>query len=150
MTEIIQTIIKKLYNASEEELDRLKQNLIALVDEYGKANVVSYLETAKRSELLSVQWEIDEVLEILNPPKEEIEEEDEDDPSNRDLRMSELELCYADPRGLRLYQSKVDARWVVMQMDPRTGGMVKQEIQGDQAERIKQQLAGSPYWVKNP
>jgi len=146
--QIIQGIIKALYNASEEETEDLKNQLIAMVDEYGKSNVVSYLEIAKRKELLTVQWEIDEVLEVINPPKQE--EEKEDDPSTRRLRGSELELRYADPRGLRLYSSKVDERWVIMQMDPRTGGMMQQEIDGQKAEQIQQQLASSPYWISAP
>ena len=69
MEQIIQDIILKLYSASEEECEKLKEDLISLAKQYGKANVVSFLETKKRSELLTVQWEIDEVLEVLNPPK---------------------------------------------------------------------------------
>ena len=145
MEEIIQGIIKRLYNTSEEETEELKKQLISMVDEYGKSNVVSYLEIAKRKELLRVQWEIDEVLEEINPPQKV--EEEEDDPSTRRLRGSELVLRYSDPRGLRLFSSKVDDRWVVMQVDPRTGGMMQQEIDGQKAAQIQQQLAASPYWV---
>ena len=148
MEEIIQSIIKRLYHTSEEETEELKKQLISMVDEYGKSNVVSYLEIAKRKELLRVQWEIDEVLEVINPPQKV--EEKEDDPSTRRLRGSELELRYADPRGLRLYSSKVDDRWVVMQMDPRTGGMMQQEIDSQKAAQIQQQLAASPYWINAP
>ena len=140
MEEIIQSIIKRLYHTSEEETEELNQ-LISMVEEYGKSNVVSYLEIAKRKELLRVQWEIDEVLEVINPPQ--IVEEKEDDPSTRRLRGSGLKLRYADPRGLRLYSSKVDDRWVVMQMDPRTGGMMQQEIDSQKAAQIQQQLATS-------
>ena len=149
MQEAIQDIIKKLYSASEEETENLKQQLISLVDTHGKANVVSFLETAKRSELLAVQWEIDEVLDVLNPPKEESEEEI-DDPSTRKLRMSELTLRYNDPRGVRLFESKVDTRWVIMQIDPRTGGLMQQELDEAQAKGICQQLAREPYWVSTP
>jgi len=148
MEEKIQSIIKRLYNTSEEETEELKKQLISMVDEYGKSNVVSYLEIAKRKELLRVQWELEEVLEEINPPKKV--EEKEDDPSQRRLRGSELELRYADPRGLRLYSSKVDDRWVVMQMDPRTGGMMQNEIDGQKAAQIQQQLAASPYWITTP
>ena len=148
MEDIIQEIIKQLYSASEEECEALKEKLISLADTYGKSNVVSCLETKKRSELLSVQWEIDEVLEILNPPKKV--EEEIDDPSTRRLRGSELELRYADPQGIRLFSSKVDSRWVISRMDPRTGGAMQQEINEAQAEQIIVQLAGSPYWIKPP
>ena len=148
MEQIIQDIIQKLYSASEEECEALKEKLISLAQTYGKANVVSCLETKKRAELLAVQWEIDEVLEILNPPKKV--EEEVDDPSTRRLRGSELELRYADPQGIRLFSSKVDSRWVVSQMDPRTGGVMQQEIDADQADQLVMRLAGSPYWIKPP
>ena len=45
-------------------------------------------------------------------------EEDEDDPSGRHLRMSESEHVYNDPGGIRLFKSKVDDRWMLMQLDP--------------------------------
>jgi hypothetical protein len=146
--EKIKAIINKLYHASKEEAELCKHELIAMVDEYGKASVVSALEGSKKKELLKVQWQLEEVLEIINPPKEV--EVEEDDPSSRRLRMSEIELKYADPRGLRLYSSKVDTRWVIMRMDPQTGGMMQQEIDGEKAIQIQQQLAGSPYWVNGP
>jgi hypothetical protein len=144
----IKAIINKLYHASKEEAEECKQKLIAMVDEYGKASVVSALEGSKKKELLKVQWQLEEVLEIINPPK--VVEEEEDNPSERKLRMSEMELRYADPRGLRLYSSKVDTRWVIMRMDPQTGGMMQQEVDGEKATQIQQQLADSPYWVNSP
>ncbi|MAA77949.1 MAG: hypothetical protein CL916_01715 [Deltaproteobacteria bacterium] len=148
MEQRIKSIIQQFYRASNEKSEELKNELISMVDDYGKSSVISALESGKKKELLRVQWKIEEVLDIINPPK--IEEEEEDDPSSRRLRMSELELRYADPRGLRLYSSKVDSRWVMMRMDPQTGGMVQQEIDGSQAQQIQQQLAGSPYWINTP
>ena len=71
-----------------------------------------------------------------------------DDPSSRPLRPSEIELVYSDPRGIRLYKSKVDDRWIVSQIDPRVGQPVTYELPGSEGERIKMQLAGSPYWLK--
>tara|TARA_B100000683_G_C12383888_1_gene512508 strand:- start:236 stop:748 length:513 start_codon:yes stop_codon:yes gene_type:complete len=147
MEQKIKSIIQQFYRASEEESEELKNELISMVNKYGKSSVVSALESGKKKELLRVQWKIEEVLEIINPPKKV--EEVEDDPSSRRLRMSEIELRYADPRGLRLYSSKVDSRWVMMRMDPQTGGMMQQEIDGSQAQQIQQQLAGSPYWLNN-
>ena len=148
MEEIIKKIVQKFYHASKEEADELKQQLISLAEEQGKKSVVSVLESCKKKELLKVQWQIEDVLEILDPPKKV--EEVIDDPSTRRLRMSEIELRYADPRGLRLYSSKVDDRWVIMRMDPQTGGMMQQEIDGEKASMLLQQLAGSPYWVNPP
>ena len=145
MEDKIKAIINKFYHASKEEAEACKKELIAMVDEYGKASVVSALEGSKKKELLKVQWQLEEVLEIINPPK--MIEAEEDDPSERRLRMSEIELRYADPRGLRLYSSKIDTRWVIMRMDPQTGGMMQQEIDADKAAEVQQQLAGSPYWV---
>ena len=148
MEQKIKNIIQQFYRASEDEAEDLKKELISMVETYGKSSVVSALESGKKKELLRVQWKIEEVLEIINPPQKV--EEVEDDPSSRRLRMSEIELRYADPRGLRLYSSKVDSRWVMMRMDPQTGGMMQQEIDGSQAQQIQQQLAGSPYWVNAP
>ena len=148
MEETIKKIVQGFYHASKEEAAELKNQLIALANEQGKKSVVSILESCKKKELLKVQWQIEDVLDILNPPKKA--EEVVDDPSTRRLRMSEIELRYADPRGLRLYSSKVDERWVIMRMDPQTGGMMQQEIDGEKAFMLQQQLAGSPYWINPP
>ena len=54
MEEKIKAIINKLYHVSKEEAEACKQELIAMVDEYGKASVVSALEGSKKKELLKI------------------------------------------------------------------------------------------------
>ena len=84
-------------------------------------NFTVLLESVKRDEILTVQWEIQDVLEELIPP-EDAEEEEEDDPTKRPLRESELQMMAQVPQqGLVLFKSKVDTRWVLMQIDPYTG-----------------------------
>ena len=135
----------------DDEREEIKSSLVALSDGIGRSQLREYVETALKEELLEVQWELEEVVETLSPPKPaaaEPEPEPEDDPTQRPLRPSELELVYNDPRGLRIFKSKVDTRWVVSQIDPRVGQPVSYELPSEDVERIKMQLAGSPYWLK--
>ena len=145
--------VTELRAADEERCEDIKKELLELAKSYGPSNTISLLESVKDGERLPVQWELEEVIEMLEPTKnnaKKVTEEEEDDPTNRRLRGSELELYYNDPRGIRLFKSKVDDRWVLMQLDPRTGGMLQNEISGQKAAGIVQQLMGSPYWVKRP
>lgn len=149
--EAIDTLIARLRKARKEaERDEIKDALLALAAERSKNEVKEYLESAMKEELLEVQWELEEVIEKLTPPKKaEPEPEPEvDDPRSRALRPSEIELVYNDPRGIRLYKSTVDDRWVVSQIDPRIGQPVTYEVPGSEVHQIKAQLAGSPYWLK--
>ena len=106
--------------------------------------------TCKQSPLLDakgklpVQWEIEEVIDILDPPKEK--EIEEDDPSQRQLRSSEITPIYQDPRGLSIFASKVDGRWVVMQMDPRSEECIAKRYQRIVLHKSKQHSI-SPYWL---
>ena len=115
------------------------------------------MESKKCSERLPVQWELDEVIEALEPAKKKVKQndEDEDDPSNRRLRSSELEPYYNNPhQGIRLFKSKVDDRWLLLRPDPRTGGMVQEELKENDGKlnHIIQQLLmmGGPFWIKQP
>jgi len=153
MEESAMVLIDQLRRAhgDEDTHQKIRLLLIQLGKECGIGEMVRFLESLKRGENLEVKWELEEVIDTLDPPKKSIEdkdaEEDEDNASGRKLRASELHLCYSDPKGLRIYQSKVDERWVVMQPDPRTGGMVQQELGPEQGKQIQQQLMETPYWV---
>ncbi len=152
--EAVDTLIARLRSTDDDdERDDIKAEIVALSESVGRSQLREYVEGALKQELLEVQWELEEVVETLTPPKQsesepEPEPEPVDDPTTRALRPSEIEQVYNDPRGLRIYKSKVDDRWVVSQIDPRVGQPVTYEIPGEEAERIKQQLAGSPYWLK--
>lgn len=149
--EPIDALIAKLRDTDDDDVrDEIKDAMVAYAEQHSKSEVREHLESAMKEELLEVQWELEEVIETLSPPKKqpEPEPEEEDDPAERALRPSEIELVYNDPRGIRLYKSKVDDRWVVSQIDPRIGQPVTYELPGTEAANIKAQLAGSPYWLK--
>jgi len=149
--EALDALIVRLRETDDDDIrDEIKEEMVAFAAQRSKSEVREYLEVAMKEELLEVQWELEEVIETLSPPKKVVEAEPEpvDDPTSRALRPSEIELVYNDPRGIRLYKSKVDDRWVVSQIDPRVGQPVTYELPGSEAENIKSQLAGSPYWLK--
>ena len=74
------------------------------------------------------------------------EEEEDDDPTKRDLRESELQMMAQVPQqGLVLFKSKVDTRWVLMQVDPYTGQLMgKQELTNEKGEDVYKQMNQSP------
>ena len=151
MEEQIQAIVESFRSADDSQYESLRNQLVEIAQAYGVSNMVTFLESAKRAERLEVQWELEDVIDILEPPKQDKKpDDDEDDPAGRHLRMSELELVYNDPRGIRLFKSKVDDRWMLMQLDPRSGQMMQQELNAEQGAHITSQLGGSPYWLKNP
>ena len=132
----------------EETVEGLKKRLLELAGISNK-NLANTLRYLMPKEKLPVQWEIEEIIDILDPPKEKVIEED--DPSQRQLRSSEITPIYQDPRGLSIFASKVDGRWVVMQMDPRSGGMHRQEIPEDRVAQIKASIPpASQYWLVDP
>ena len=145
MEEQYKTLISELKTASVNRQDAICEELLA-IGQSDPATAASLLTELVKFERLSIQWLIEEVVEQLVPPSEESEEE-VDDPSTRPLRSSELELVYDDPRGIRLYRSKVDDRWMLIQIDPQSGMPMQQELQAEQATPILRQLAGSPYWL---
>ena len=149
----IDAIVARLSDASWKEREAIKALLLAAAQERPDPSlVVTHLESAKREITdLEVRWEIDEVIEALEPPvvpdpEEEEEEEAPEDP-NRPLSAADLDLVYDDPRGLMLHRSKKGSRWFATQVDPYSGQPVTQEIPANQLEALKTQLRGSPYWV---
>ena len=145
MEEKIRELIAQLRSDDDDQIEEAKEALVSLGDAQGKRAVYNQLESLKRSEVLTVQWEIEEVMELLVPPKKEAIVEENDDPSKRQLRLSELELVAQHPQaGIALYRSKVDPRWVFMQRDPYTGQMMRQDITAEQGEALLQRLQ-SPF-----
>lgn len=126
----------------DDKIEKAKEELLNLATAIGKNTLYDYLESAKKTELLPVQWEIEDVMDCLVPPKEDITDE-EDDPSKRELRQSELDLVAQTPQGIFLYKSKVDTRWVVMQINPYTGQLMgRKEVPNEEGEKIFVQLKG--------
>jgi hypothetical protein len=154
--EEVDRLVEALRKAPWKEREAVKAQLIALAQGEDGASVRDHLEAAKRGELLEVQWEIEEVIEAtapkqgVQPPKppepEPTPAEAPQDP-NRPLTHKDLVLVYDDPRGLRLFKSKVGERWFAMQVDPRTGQPQTFELHPQEVAQVRQQFAGSPYWV---
>jgi hypothetical protein len=143
----IHELILEIRTEQNDKVDMAKSILIKLGDEAGIRKVHSHLESIIEDEVLTVQWEIQDVLEELIPPtvKEE-EDEEEDDPTKRPLRESELQMMAQVPQqGLVLFKSKVDTRWMLMQIDPYTGQLMgKQELDNEKGEQIYSQMNQTP------
>jgi hypothetical protein len=151
--EEVDGLVDALRKAPWKEREAVKAQLMTLAQGDNGAAVREHLESVKRGELLEVQWEIEEVIEATTPRKaappkapEPPAPEEPPDP-NRPLGPKDLVLVYDDPRGLLLHKSKVGDRWFATQADPRTGQPQTFELHPQEVAQIKQQLAGSPYWV---
>ena len=143
MEEKVQAYIEILRGDDDEQIEEAKESLLQLADSMGKNTLYNILESSKRTELLTVQWEIEDVMDILIPPKKDVADEEDDDPSKRELRQSELELVAQSPQGILLYKSKVDTRYVFMQINPYTGQLMdKRELPQEEGERILSRLQG--------
>lgn len=142
----IHTLILEIRTEQDDRVEEAKNILIKMADDVGVRKMFSHLEAIKRDEILTVQWEIQDVLEELVPPTVEEKEEEEDDPTKRPLRESELQMMAQVPQqGLVLFKSKVDTRWVLMQIDPYTGQLMgKQELDNDKGEQIYSQMNQGP------
>ncbi|MFN7146555.1 MAG: hypothetical protein ACK4YP_22460, partial [Myxococcota bacterium] len=152
----VDQLIEALRKASYKDREPLKEQLLALAKGPNGAAVREHIESAKRGEVLEVQWELEEVVEAAAPPKKEEPKQAEAPPSpppeapadpNKPLTAKDLTLVYDDPRGLMLHKSKVGDRWFATQFDPRTGQPQTFELHPQEIQQLKTQLAGSPYWV---
>ncbi len=149
----VTALVARIRSASYSEREAIKEELLALVRGPGGAAAREALDSARKGELLEVQWEIEEVLELTAPPKP-VEAapppppppEAPPDP-NAPLTSKDLVMVYDDPRGLVLHKSKVGERWFATQVDPNTRQPQTFELHPQEVTQLKQQLAGSPYWV---
>lgn len=149
----VTALVARIRAASYTEREAIKEELLALIRGPGGANARETLDSARKGELLEVQWEIEEVLELTAPPKP-VEEapapppppEAPPDP-NAPLTSKDLVMVYDDPRGLVLHKSKVGERWFATQVDPNTRQPQTFELHPQEVTQLKQQLVGSPYWV---
>ena len=141
----VQSLIEEIRSDDDERIEGAKQQLLNLAQTSGLHTIYNMLESIKRSEVLVVQWEIQDILEELIPP-DAPEEEEEDDPTKRPLRESEIQMVAQVPQqGLVLFKSKVDTRWVLMQIDPYTGQLMgKQELDNARGEEVYKQMNQAP------
>ena len=150
----VDTLIAALRAGTTAQREQIKATLIELCRAEGGGRVRDQLDNARKGELLEVQWEIEEVLEATAPPKVEAVKppeppkppEEKPDP-NKPLTAKDLTLVYDDPRGLMLHKAKVGERWFATQFDPKSGQPQTFELHPQEIAQLKQQLAGSPYWV---
>ena len=142
--------VRAMADADSASRERIRDELIALARAFPDPGpVISHLEQAKRGiPSLEARWEVDEVIEAITPPPEPVEEEPEEAAPTGPLRAEDLELVYDDPRGIRLFKTKVGERWVLSQVDPRTMQSQSQELHPSEVDHLRMQLMGSPYWVK--
>lgn len=149
--EALKPLVDQLAAASWKERDAIKEQLLTAVQGLpDQTGLEDWFDEVKKGLELEVRWEIDEVVEAMQPepePESEEEEEPEEDDPNRPLTAADLVLVYDDPRGLALHRTKTGDRWFATQMDPATGRPQTFPIHAGQVEQLKAQLAGSPYWV---
>ena len=136
-------LIAQIRTRNPEQIEQAKTEIVNLGESVGVRTVHNLLEELKGKEQLRTQWQITAIMEILVPPVEEVIEEEEDDPTQRPLRESELQMmAQVAHQGLVLFKSKVDTRWVLMQIDPYTGQLLgKQELDNEKGERIYAQMS---------
>lgn len=154
----ITEMIQEIQGASTARQAEIYAVLESRCKDKDKTEVRSQIEKQARAQVLTIQWELEELLErtapkaptppVENPetPPEAPEEKAADDP-NKPLDPADVELVYEDPRGLVLHQSKDGKRWLATQLDPQTGQPQTFELEGQQIDQLKMDLAESPYWV---
>ena len=150
--EEVDRLVAALAKASYADRESIKAQLLELARGPSGAAVRDQLDSAKRGQLLEVQWEIEEVIDATAPKKAEPPKKVEPPPEpppdpNRPLTAKDLVLVYDDPRGLLLHKSKVGDRWFATQADPRTGQPQTFELHPQEIAQLRTQLKDSPYWV---
>lgn len=149
----VDALLARLGSVGWKERESVKEELATLVAGIEERTaVVEHLENAMKQLSLEARWEVEEILEALAPPPapepEEEDEAPEEEPGEPgQLRMSDLDLVYDDPRGLMLYKHKTHDRWFAVQPDPATGQPRMFELHPSEIEQLRVQLKGSPYWV---
>ncbi len=151
--DLVADAVARMRSGSEAQRAVVRAELIAAIAAPGGKAVREALDSARRGELLEVQWEIEEVLEataapkVAAPPPPPPPPPPEPEDPNRPLTSKDLVVAYDDPRGLLLHKSKAGDRWFATQADPQTGQPQTFELHPQQVAQLKTQLAGSPYWV---
>ena len=152
--ELVTSLVARLRTAPYNDREAIKAEMLAAIAGPDGKAVREAHESAKRGELLEVQWELEEVLEATAPAKPAAappppppEPPPEPADPNRPLTAKDLTLVYDDPRGLLLHKSKVGERWFATQVDPQTRQPQTFELHAQEIAQLQKQLAGSPHWV---
>jgi hypothetical protein len=151
-------MIREIQGASTARQAEIYAALESRCHDKDKKEVRSQIEKQARAQVLTIQWELEEILErtapnVPVPPvespeeaAEQPEEQDAHDP-NKTLTPGDVEVVYEDPRGLVLHRTKDGKRWLATQSHPQTGQDQTFELEGQQIDQLKMDLAQSPYWV---
>lgn len=148
--EALDAILARLKQVGWKEREAVKEELLAAASAASDRTLVrEHLEAQLKGLSLELRWEVEEVIEAIKPPPTPIEEpEPEPEPAEAgQLKMSDLQVVYDDPRGLMVYKHKTHDRWFAVQPDPRTGQPQMFELHATEVTQLKAQLKGSPYWV---
>jgi len=158
--EELDALIAQLRNCPEAERAPIIEKLMEHARGERGDVAREHLARAARSEVLEIQWELEDLVEAASPapptppaaepePEPEPEAEAEPEPEAEPEDPAQPILVYDDPRGLRLYKTHDGERWVALQVDPTTGQPRQMELLPEQVTALKTQLLGSPYWVNS-
>ncbi len=145
--ELIETRVSALAQASDDEKLTIISELEQLCLGKNGDDAVSRIERSARSKILTVQWELEELIERVRPPEPEPEPEPEAEAEAEE--ESDMRVIYNDPRGLVLHCNKDESRWLITQVDPRTRMPTTYELPQEDIPQIKMQLANSPHWTED-
>lgn len=149
-TDGIDALVAKLVAANWKARDGVKAEMVALIQASDAPGPIrEHLEGKLRDiQDLELRWEVQAVLEETKPPPAPVAAPEPPKPEEKKkLTQADLTLVYDDPRGLLLHKTKVGERWFATQTDPRTGQPQTFELRPQEVAQLKQQLAGSPYWL---
>jgi len=156
--EAIGQLIQEIQGAKSERQKEIYAELEAFCRGENDQEARSSIEKHARAQILTIQWELEEILEKTAPApppeaepegsEEQVEPEAAPPPDpNAPLTAADVEVVYEDPRGLILHRTKSGNRWLATQVDPRTGQPQTFELHPQEIDQLKAQLANSPYWV---
>ena len=146
--ELIAKRIGELAQASTAEKKALVSELEQLCLGKGGDDAVNQIERIARSQILTVQWELEELIERVRPPVAPLEPEPEPEVDEK-KNEPDMRVVYNDPRGLVLHCNSDESRWLITQIDPRTRMPQTFELPANEIPQIKLQLAGSPHWTSD-
>lgn len=145
----LDALVEQLRKVPYAEREAIKDRILETARAHNSDTVRQHLEGLRKGLNLELRWEIDEVLEALQPPPTPPPAPPEPEPAPQDgrVRMSDLREVYADPRGTIIYIDKTGKRWFLSQIHPQTGQPMMMELNPAEVEQVKLQLRGSPYWI---
>ena len=155
--EAIQELIAEIQGADPSRQEEIYAALEAMCLGENSQDAMDQIEKQARSQVLTIQWALEELVERCTPETKEVSEPAEEAPPteeappqedpNAPLTAADVDVVFQDPRGLILYRTKDGKRWLATQVDPRTGQPQSFEIPPHEVADLKLQLANSPYWV---